>query len=225
MSDLDRFKEVIAKPYRDQAVFFLNAFWNENKGDAEQLWKYVGKMVELDQDRKAEGSDLDEFSAHRFLEFWQETATVVKLRELLREMGLDRKKRMSLIEYLVVKYRVTVHELVTRPQGSNEELARAQVALKAVQDEINRIETRKAQLEAAAAGASGIKAMQAKNELAQLLSADQTDLNRAVLTAEAAVRKAQKLGGDAHGALWWIERELTEMKKYKPQKSGGIGRA
>jgi hypothetical protein len=26
------------------------------------------------------------------------------------------------------------------------------------------------------------------------------------------------------GALWWIERELTEMKKYKPQKSGGIGR-
>ena len=36
----------------------------------------------------------------------------------------------------MVKYRVTIHELVTRPQGSNVELARAQQALKAVQDEI-----------------------------------------------------------------------------------------
>jgi hypothetical protein len=163
------------------------------------VWKYVNKMTELDQDRKAEGSDLDEFNSHRFLEFWQETATVVKLRELLRDLGLDRKKRMSLIEFLTIKYRVTIHELVTRPQGSNVELARAQQALKAVQDEINKIETRKAQLEAAVNG-TGIKAMQAKNELAQLLSADQTDLNRAVLTAEAAVRKAQRLGGDAQGS-------------------------
>jgi len=39
------------------------------------------------------------------------------------------------------------------------------------------------------------------------------------LTAEAAVRKAQKLGGvAAQGALWWVDRELTEAKKYKPQK-------
>ena len=53
------------------------------------------KMAELDQDRKGEGSDLNEFSAHRFLEFWQETATVIKLRELLRDLGLDHKKRMS----------------------------------------------------------------------------------------------------------------------------------
>lgn len=184
---------------------------------------------------------------------------MVRLRELLRDLGLDRKKRMSLIEYLVVKYRVTIRELISRPQGTNVELARAQQALAAAQEEINKIETRKAQLEAAANGA-GIKAMQAKNELAQLLSADPTDLNRALLTAEAAVRKAQKLGGEAQGAskrrisshvvfdpfrsfffckpsqclthlhpcpgaLWWIDRELTEMKKYKPQKSGGIARS
>lgn len=155
-------------------------------------------MAELDQQNRANGNDLDEFSAHRFLEFWQETATVIKLREILRNLGLDRKKRMSLIEYLVVKYELDVHDLVTRPQGSNVELARAQAALAACQQEINKIEERKAKLEAASE-APGIKGMQAKNELAQLLSADPTDLNRAVLTAEAAVRKAQKLGGDAHG--------------------------
>lgn len=34
----------------------------------------------------------------------------------------------------------------------------------------------------------------------------------------AAVRKAQKQGGSAAaGALWWVERELAEAKKYKPK--------
>jgi hypothetical protein len=64
---------------------------------------------------------------------------------------------------------------------------------------------------------------QAKNELAQLLSAPTTELNKALLTAEAAVRKAQKYGGAAQGDLWWMERELTEMKKYKPR--GGVNKA
>ena len=48
-----------------------------------------------------------------------------------------------------------------------------------------------------------------------------TDLNRALITAEAAVRKAQKLGGGAaQGALWWVDRELQEVKRYKPR--GGV---
>ncbi len=85
---------------------------------------------------------------------------------------------------------------------------KAQKALDNVNNEIQKIEKKKAELEAAAAG-SGVRAMQAKNELSQLLTQDPTDLNRAMLTAEAAVRKAQKNGtGTAHGAVWWIEREL-----------------
>ncbi len=68
---------------------------------------------------------------------------------------------------------------------------------------------------------TGIKAMQAKNELEQLLNADPTNLNRALITAEAAVRKAQKLGGEAaQGALFWANRQLEEVKKYKPR--GGL---
>ncbi|KAL6071241.1 putative TolA family protein [Balamuthia mandrillaris] len=215
-SDLERFKEVIARRYKDQAIFFLNAFWAECRNDAEKVWQSVEKFQELDLERKKEGNDLDEFNAHRFLEFWGETQTVVKMRDMLRELGLNRHKRMSLIEYLVCKYGQTVHELLSRPQGTNEELVRAQEALEAVQTEINKIETRKAELERLAQG-SGVKAMQAKNELSQLLTQDNTALNRALLTAEAAVRKAQKAGGEAQGALWWLERELEEAKKYKPR--------
>jgi hypothetical protein len=58
-------------------------------------------------------------------------------------------------------------------------------------------------------------------------------LNKALLTAEAAVRSACKLfGGDpnsasfeeggsnaAYGALWWMKRDLEEMKKrYGPTR-------
>jgi hypothetical protein len=54
-----------------------------------------------------------------------------------------------------------------------------------------------------------------------LLNEDPLALNKAVVTAEAAVRKAKKMeGGAAQGQLWWIERELEEAKKYKPK--GGL---
>jgi hypothetical protein len=51
----------------------------------------------------------------------------------------------------------------------------------------------------------------------QLLKADPTDLNRALITAEAAVRKAGGAIGPP-GSMWWMCRELEEMKKYRPQR-------
>ena len=84
--------------------------------------------------------------------------------------------------------------------------------------EISKIESEKRQLRELAAG-TGIKAMKAKNELAQICNRDMTSLNRALLTAEAAVRKAGGSGVDIPpGTLWWMQRELEEMKKYRPGK-------
>jgi len=44
--------------------------------EAEKLWKFVHKAAELDEGKRHEGSDLDEFQAHRFLEHFHETLTV-----------------------------------------------------------------------------------------------------------------------------------------------------
>lgn len=66
--ELSKFKEVTAKNYSDQAKFFLNAFWKEYSNDAEKIWVYTWKFIELDFEKGKEGSDLDEFNAHRFLE-------------------------------------------------------------------------------------------------------------------------------------------------------------
>jgi len=85
----------------------------------------------------------------------------------------------------------------------------------------------------------------AKNELEQLNSSDPLPLQRAKINQEATVRKCersrkaaeeaesraralfeeavklleelQKLGGVAHGDIWWMNRELTEKKKYLPK--------
>jgi len=197
--------------------FFLNAFWVECGNEAEKIWQWCQKFQEYDQVNGKEGNDLDEFWSHKYLETVGETMTVIQMREVLKEIDLDNNRRISLLEYCLYKFKQTIKELLKRPQGMNEELAKAQQALAAVQAEIEKIEKKKSELEAASRG-GGVKAMQAKNELSQLLVADNTELNKAMLTAEAAVRKAQKLGGlAAQGALFWIERDLQEAKKYKPK--------
>jgi hypothetical protein len=228
--DAKAFNEVTTKKYADQAIFFLNAFWVEAGEKAEQVWTYWQKFVELDKlqwgalpegkkdEEWKEGSSLDEFWSHKYLESFGKVLTALKFREEFKKIDVNFDKRMALIEFLLWDHKQTVEELMKRPQGTNEELVKAQAALAAVQAEIKKIEDKKTKLEAAMQ-AGGVKGNSAKNELEQLLAADPTDLNRAVLTAEAAVRKAQKMKGEQpQGALWWIDRELQEAKKYKPKR-------
>ena len=63
--------------YKEQAVWFLNAFWEAGLSGggvgekAEQFWEYVQKASVIDN-AKATGNALDEMEAHRFLETFQE---------------------------------------------------------------------------------------------------------------------------------------------------------
>eukprot|EP00004_Rigifila_ramosa_P011302 TRINITY_DN23_c0_g1_i2.p2 TRINITY_DN23_c0_g1~~TRINITY_DN23_c0_g1_i2.p2 ORF type:complete len:239 (-),score=78.50 TRINITY_DN23_c0_g1_i2:41-718(-) len=215
---IEKFNKVTSLKYKDQAIFFLNAFWPEHSADAEKVWACCLKMVELDTVKKADGSDLDEFNAHKFLEAQGETLTVIALRERLRKIDLNFDKKMALVEYLLSKFNAPLEELLRRPQGTNEALHKAQEALAEVQAEIARLEAERARIEEETKQ-DGVKGARAKAELAKFLAADPTELNKAFITAEAAVRKARKEGsGDQPlGALWWVEREIAEAKKYKPK--------
>eukprot|EP01097_Dermamoeba_algensis_P011824 TRINITY_DN930_c0_g1_i4.p1 TRINITY_DN930_c0_g1~~TRINITY_DN930_c0_g1_i4.p1 ORF type:complete len:224 (-),score=65.54 TRINITY_DN930_c0_g1_i4:119-790(-) len=221
MTSKEELKHILARPYKEQAIHFLNAFWVERNANAEEVYKFFLKFPELDQEKGKEGSDLDEFNAHRLFEFFGEPMTVVHLREQLAAVGIDRKKRLSLIEFLLHKYQITVDTLLSKkvekgPGSLSEDVIKAQQALNAVQTEIGKIEKKKAELEALANG-TGVKAMQAKAELSSLLGQDNTELNRALLSAEAALRKAGS-GAAPPGTVWWMGKELEEMKKYKPSK-------
>jgi hypothetical protein len=38
-----------------------------------------------------------------------------------------------------------------------------------------------------------------------------------VIEAEAFLEEAKSKGGVAHGAIWWLQRELKEAQKYLPK--------
>jgi len=124
---MDKFKIFTALTYVEQGKAFLNAYWDEISGDSESIWDYGNQFIELDIEKGKEGSDLDEFNAHRFLERLGETKTIKQMRDELRDIDMDFNKRMALIEYLLFKYHKTISDFVKRPQGDNtEELKEAQ---------------------------------------------------------------------------------------------------
>jgi len=127
MSVNDKFKMFTAMIYAEQGKAFLNAYWDELNGEAEGVWGWCNQFLELDIEKGKEGSDLDEFNAHRFLEKLGETRTIREMRDELREIDIDFNKRMALIEYLLYRYKKGIVDFVSRPQGDNtEELKEAQ---------------------------------------------------------------------------------------------------
>jgi len=239
-------------PYKDQGAAFLNAYWAEHSDIAEKVWSFVERFVELDQKNGKEGNDLDEFSAHRFLEKVGETKTVKQLRQELKESDLDFNKRLALIEYLLYSNKKTIADFVKRPQGGGTEIVRCQQmvaeAQKAVQASVEAVKELKAQEDAYNQKTAELKKKtevgglvaknRAKAELAQHLSEDPLPLRKAKITAEAAQKKAERAFEAAQqaleeakksseagkGTLWFVERELTEAKKYMPLHKGGIAR-
>jgi chromosome segregation ATPase len=130
-------------------------------------------------------------------------------------------------------------DLVSHLQRANADLKTAQHALDLVRAEINEIEKQKKELEEEA-HKDGVKAGIAQTKLNLLISSDHSKLNEATLHAEAMVRKVKPAAEiarkawaeytDAHpdvkkdlseirdqGAVWWIEREMVEFKKYRPR--------
>jgi DNA repair exonuclease SbcCD ATPase subunit len=340
-NDADKLKELATYPYKAQAIWFLNAFWHKHEDQAELLWNYVAKFAEFDLQNGANGCELDELNAHRFLEFFNETQTVREMRDSLRSTGAigNQVRHVPIIHHLIYRFKIDFHELVNASQGDNKaEIEEAQRKLVAVQEALKQSEARAQEAAAALATAKAqekeataresdarnaaataaaakaelevalaeLKAQEdaynnktqdltrkgndesigivtrnkAKAELAQHLAEDPLPLRKAKITQEAAVKKAERTRlealaaaeaaaqarknaaaaavesgrakeaaeeaveaaaqkvneaeaflqevkrkpGQAQGAIWWLERELYEQRKYLPASRGGIAK-
>lgn len=333
--DQKAFKELTKMKYADQAKWYLNGFWGSVEKEAESVWKWTQKMQEYDSKQKKNGSALDEFMAHKFLESLGETLTVIELRAKLRKIDLDADGKMALLEYCIFRFNTTVSQCVNNPQGggpehqkqmdaaaalleslnaaltelqaklaeqkvleanqrkalgeqnkalaaqeaATREVKKAEEELRKAVDELNAQEKAyKDACDALDAKAKdeklpAMKRSMAANELAQLKSKDPLPLNKAKITQGAALKRVEKerkaaeaataacaektkqveeqtrlceqntlkieadqkdtekkleaaaaaldelkkKGGAAHGALWWMEREVIEAQKYLPQ--------
>eukprot|EP00697_Spironema_sp_BW2_P004722 gnl/Spiro4/16403_TR8810_c0_g1_i1.p1 gnl/Spiro4/16403_TR8810_c0_g1~~gnl/Spiro4/16403_TR8810_c0_g1_i1.p1 ORF type:complete len:293 (+),score=74.29 gnl/Spiro4/16403_TR8810_c0_g1_i1:30-881(+) len=272
-ADLEKLSTLSNKCYKDQAIWFLNAYWrNFAEAEAENVWRFVESFSQLDSAGK-DGNELEELLAHRFLEKVNQTMTVVRMREVLREMDVDRNRKLSLTEFLMYNYvsrGVTLHDLVSAPQCDTDdgEIIKAQQLVDESQRTLGvsrvRLEEAKQALadvtreEAAfrrlltskekevadleASGAGPVSLGRRKHELAELKSIDPLPLRTAKIKCESAHRRAEdarvaaeaaldaaerflaevsKLGS-CKGRLWWMDRELREVRRYLPASRGGI---
>jgi hypothetical protein len=168
--------------------------------------------------------------------------SIVRKKELREKVDINFDGRVSMLEYLLYQYQVSPRDLIERSMGNteeHEEIRKARLALEEVNKAVQAYEAEKHRLETEAASGSGVKALKATNELAQLNSGPLWErLNKALITAEAAVRIAcRKYGGNAgqaagggatgnaarvNGAVWWLERDLKEKaEKYGRKDKDG----
>jgi len=136
-NDYEKLQNLTTKNYKDQVVWFLNAFWEDfAEKEAEQFWKYVHQLAKLDLQKGKDGNAVDELVQHRFLEFFNETQTVAEMRDNLRSTGaiVGNVKLIPITHYLIFKYKIDWHVLVNAPQGDNrKEIEEAQQLLDQVQ--------------------------------------------------------------------------------------------
>lgn len=258
------FNSVSQKPFGEQCVAFLNAYWVEVQSQAEFIFTVSYEMMKkAEMNAKGislihlytEGSDVDFDIGLYFFEqlckfldapenaAWAgpdfkisqpEMMTALKRKQELREkVDVNFDGRVSMLEFLLYQYQSVANpaDFVQRSRTTEEhpEILKARQALEEVTRRIKAYEAEKSRLETIAAG-TGVKALGAKNELAQLDSGPLADeLNKALITAEAAVRIATKKFGGARvpqgddtrksvaanfstGSVWWLNRDLEEKK-------------
>jgi len=144
-NDQEKLKSLAKKTHKEQAIWFLNAFWHtfaEKEGN--NVWTFKHKFDELDLVKHAEGNELDELNFHRFLEALHSTMTSKQCRDFLSGAGVDMTriaKYISICHFLVAKYKADWHKLVNASQGDNQaEIDRAQALLDQVQEAFNHAE-------------------------------------------------------------------------------------
>mmetsp|Transcript_23200 Transcript_23200/g.48149 ORF Transcript_23200/g.48149 Transcript_23200/m.48149 type:complete len:382 (-) Transcript_23200:49-1194(-) len=122
-SDMEKLSHLNSLVYKQQAIWFLNAFWiqgpkfGSNPEAAEEVWTFHKTCVELDREKKEEGNELNEFDAHRLLEKCDGALTVQEMRRVLKEIDVDFNKMVSLTEFMIYKFGIDWKVLVNAPQG------------------------------------------------------------------------------------------------------------
>lgn len=260
------FNATAAKPFSQQAVAFLNAYWAEIGSQAEFIFGCAWETIKYaDMHAKGcsymhlydEGNDLDfniglyfyeklcknldsggtkgefkQFSADEYKMSQPAMLTAIKRKTEIRDkVDVNFDNRISMLEYLLYQYRDVANPLdfVTRSMKAPDEhpeIKKARLALEEVNRRIQAYEKEKIRLEEESK-LPGVKGLKAKNLLAQLdASPLKEELNRALITAEAAVRMVSRKFGKgkgggtddveaapSEGAIWWMNKDLAEKKK------------
>jgi len=228
----DKLDEITGMTVQQQAKAFLKAFVLEFRGSFQQVLdcaadfsKYAGA------DRKAAPDSirrLDEVQAHVFLEHRGETLTVKDMRDKLSQIDIDHDGKVSFIEYALFNWKHTLKELFTPPNNVPPEVMaafeKAVSEYEAVLAKKKAREDKMSDLEQTSKS-SGVLAMKAKAELAQMKSEDLLAHNKAEVTTAAQKRKMERAINDGDAAAKMREEahreeeaKLAEEKRRKEEE-------
>lgn len=196
---------------------------------AEQVWWWNKMFVELSKTNTGcTENKLDPVASGRVFEKCGFPIPVLKRKQILKNVDLDADGFVSMLEWLMCLPTVqpdsyhygntlNVENLLTRPQGTNENLKKAVQAVEAVQAALDALEAKKKKLQAIVNSDKGnVKKLRAQNELDQIENKGVD--NSILINAQAAVRKAQKDKSlQAAGDVWWLNRTFTEQQGYMPK--------
>jgi len=136
------FQKILTQSYKSQAQFFLNAYWSEHGESAETIWGNWQKIIDMDKLQynammtagKVSGewsestrSALDEFWSHKYLESIGKTLSVVEFRKEFAKIDANSDKNMGLLEFLLWEYKCSPKECLSRPQGTTDPAALAEL--------------------------------------------------------------------------------------------------
>jgi len=214
----NRFRAVVELSAAEQGKVFLKGFVLEFQGHIEEI---LDLAVQFSKFGCGDGPGLlGEFETHLFLEKREETLTVTGLRENMKEIHLDKHRKVAFLEYVLWKYGKSLQELFAPPAVSPEALEALE---KAISQYEKTLATRRAreermdELERAAAQ-GGVKGKAAKNQLDQMKAEDLLQQNKNEITSAAAKRKAQRVVDDVEAAERERERQRQAAMKQEEER-------
>jgi len=116
-------------------------------------------------------------------------------------------------------------KITTEAATKKAEKARAPFEAARKQAEDARAAASNAAQQASNARAAASKARDASERAKQAAEQALEDARRLVQEAEDFLEELRNKPGCAHGAMWWMSRELEEKKKYLPERKGGVRKA
>jgi hypothetical protein len=116
---LTKLKELRRKSFRDQAMWFLNASSvGENPEKCESVRRIERKCIEVESKSSYDGEKvLDEFTAHRLLEFSNNACSVPVFRSFVESIHGNKRRRVSLAELLIYVFNDDWRKLVDSPES------------------------------------------------------------------------------------------------------------
>lgn len=230
-----KFDDLTKKDTDAQMEFFLKSFIFD-LGDDWKLVCELSKQFKKYLRDSLQKHDLDHVQASDFLQKHGATRTGLERKQECKDVDLNSDGRICFIEYLLLHYKVLIlkayykrvekpivedlsnngvgvvnvgdkllEELFTLPMGLDPKLV---AAIEEFTAKKRKREKKISKLEKKAAK-GGVLGKAASNEISQMMSQDQTEMNRIEITLNAAKRKGAKKSG---------QRALEEKKKAEAEK-------